>query len=341
MAHVRLRYVSHDRDRHGNMRYYFRRDGKKIRLQGLPGSEEFMAAYKAAVGGVEVKPRQCRTLAPGSFGHLCNKYYQSPIFKALDISTQSWRRRTLNGICENHGEKPVHLMQPRHIRMLRDEKSELPAAANQRLKALRALFSWALEEEEASNDPTLGVKKIKYLTGGHHTWTVEEIEAYKAIHPLGTKARLALDILRFTTGRREDAVRLGKPHLRGGRVQFRQAKNEHRNPVDIDIPLHPELAASIDACPSGHLTFLVTDYGRPYTPAGFGNAMRDWCDEANLRHCSAHGLRKATLTQIAEGGGTPHELMAVGGHRSLEEVERYTRKANKRKLATSGMEKLK
>jgi hypothetical protein len=52
-------------------------------------------------------------------------------------------------------------------------------------------------------------------------------------------------------------------------------------------------------------------------------------------------LRKATLTQIAEGGGTPHELMAVGGHRSLEEVERYTRKANKRKLATSGMEKLK
>jgi integrase/recombinase XerD len=69
--------------------------------------------------------------------------------------------------------------------------------------------------------------------------------------------------------------------------------------------------------------------------------MRDWCDEANLRHCSAHGLRKATLTQIAEGGGTPHELMAVGGHRSLEEVERYTRKANKRKLATSGMEKLK
>jgi integrase/recombinase XerD len=91
-----------------------------------------------------------------------------------------------------------------------------------------------------------------------------------------------MDLLRFTTGRREDAVGFGPQHIRNGRVQFRQAKNEHRNPVDIDIPLPLELKASIAASPSGHLTFLVTAYGKPFTPAGFGNAMRDWCDQANL-----------------------------------------------------------
>jgi integrase/recombinase XerD len=69
--------------------------------------------------------------------------------------------------------------------------------------------------------------------------------------------------------------------------------------------------------------------------------MRDWCDQANLPHCSAHGLRKATPTQMAEEGATPHELMAITGHRSLEEVERYTRTAQKKKLADSAMAKLK
>jgi integrase/recombinase XerD len=44
---------------------------------------------------------------------------------------------------------------------------------------------------------------------------------------------------------------------------------------------------------------------------------------------------------MAEEGATPHELMAITGHRSLEEVERYTRAAQKKKLADSAMAKLK
>jgi hypothetical protein len=62
-------------------------------------------------------------------------------------------------------------------------------------------------------------------------------------------------------------------------------RSTHRNPIDIDIPLHPELAASIAATPSGHLTFLATEFARPFTPAGFDNWFRDQCDQANLRHC--------------------------------------------------------
>jgi integrase len=152
---------------------------------------------------------------------------------------------------------------------------------------------------------------------------------------------LALDLLLYTGCRREDAVRLGPQHVRNGRARFRQAKNEHRNPIDIDIPLHPELGATIAAAPSGHLTFLTTEFGRPFTPAGFGNWFRDQCDQANLHHCSAHGLRKATAAALAEAGATAHEIAAVTGHMSLEEIERYTRAARKKKLADNAIAKLK
>jgi site-specific recombinase XerD len=89
------------------------------------------------------------------------------------------------------------------------------------------------------------------------------------------------------------------------------------------------------------MTFLVTEYGRPFTPSGFGNWFRNRCDQANLRHCSAHGLRKATAAALAEAGATAHEIAAVTGHMSLEEIERYTRAARKRKLADTAIAKLK
>jgi integrase/recombinase XerD len=232
----------------------------------------------------------------------------------------------------------------------RDIEAATHGAANQRLKALKALFAWGCEDrpDVAPRNPTWGVRKIKYASAGHHSWTAEEIAQYRERHPLGSKARLALDLLVYTGGRREDAggrredaVRLGPQHVRNNRVRFRQAKNEHRTPIDIDIPLHPELEASIVATPSGHLTFLVTEFGRPFTSAGFGNWFRDQCDKANLHHCSAHGLRKATAAALAEAGASTHEIAAVTGHMSLEEIERYTRAVRKRKLADAAMAKLK
>jgi integrase len=234
-------------------------------------------------------------------------------------------------------------MLSRHIRKLRDELNDTPGAANQRLKALKALFAWGCEDEPelAPQNPTLGVKKLRYATRGHHSWTGDEIKQYRDRHPVGSMARLALDLLLYTGGRREDAVRLGPQHVRDGRIRFTQAKNEHRTPIHVDIPVHPELAAAIAATPSGHLTFLITKYGKPFTPPGFGNAMRDWCNQANLHHCSAHGLRKACATALAEAGATVHEIASVTGHQSLEEIERYTRAAERKQLADRAMKKFK
>jgi len=64
---------------------------------------------------------------------------------------------------------------------------------------------------------------------------------------------------------------------------------------------------------SGDLTFLVNDWGRPFSDAGFGNKFRDWCNQAGLRHCSAHGLRKAGATMAACNGATSRQLMAIFG----------------------------
>jgi integrase len=118
---------------------------------------------------------------------------------------------------------------------------------------------------------------------------------------------------------------MGRQHIRDCVVHVTQSKTG----VTLAIPIHPALAAIIDATPTNHLTFLVTEYGQPFTPAGFGNWFREQCDAAGLpARCAAHGLHKAACRRLAEAGCSANVIAAVSGHRSLREVERYTRAAD-------------
>jgi hypothetical protein len=49
MSRLPLKYVHAFRGRHSHRCHYFRKSGRRVPLPGLVGSEEFMAAYQAAL----------------------------------------------------------------------------------------------------------------------------------------------------------------------------------------------------------------------------------------------------------------------------------------------------
>lgn len=109
---------------------------------------------------------------------------------------------------------------------------------------------------------------------------------------------------------------------------------------DVDIPVSPELQAACDAMPKAHLTYIITAYGKPRSKCGLGNAFAEWATQAGLpARCRLHGLKKGGMRRLAEAGSTTHELMAISGHRTLTEVQRYTEDADSKRLAVSGMAK--
>jgi integrase len=129
---------------------------------------------------------------------------------------------------------------------------------------------------------------------------------------------LALQL--YTARRHNDVIRMGWQHVRGDELLVRQQKTG----TSLVIPIVPELRAGLASVPRTNLTFLMTEYGAPFSAAGFGNLFRQWCNEAGLpRHCSAHGLRKAAARRMAEAGRSANEIAAITGHRSLEEVAHY------------------
>ena len=100
----------------------------------------------------------------------------------------------------------------------------------------------------------------------------------------------------------------------------------------------PELRAVIDATPSTHMTYFVTAFGKPFSVAGFGNKFREWCNEAGLPHCAAHGIRKYDATTAAENGATEHQLMGMFGWDDPKQAATYTRKARSAKCPTCELE---
>jgi hypothetical protein len=101
------------------------------------------------------------------------------------------------------------------------------------------------------------------------------------------------------------------------------------------------LQAACDAMPKSHLTYIVTAYGKPRSKYGLGNDFAKWATDAGLpSRCRLHGLKKSGMRRLAEAGNTAHELMAISGHKTLSEVQRYTSAADRKRLADSGMAKM-
>jgi integrase len=337
----------------GSKHYYVRRKGfPLLPVTGKPGTPEFERSYWAAreqqvTGSKPGRPPS--TPVKHTWRWLCQRYMESAEFKQLAQSTRGQRKSALEGTWEEPlkpgspdlmGDCPLSVFGARHIRVLRDRRADMPDAANHRVKFIGYVYTWALEAESelVKSNPARDVGKLKVKPGGYHTWTLEEVRQYEDKHPIGTKARLALAIFMFTGVRRSDAVKLGQPNVHAGQLQWTEAKDENNNPKERDIPLLPQLQAILDATPVvGSTTWLVTEFGKPFSAAGFGNKMRDWCNEAGLPHCSAHGLRKAGATIAAENGATAHQLMSIFGWETLKQVEKYTKKARAKRLARDAM----
>ena len=189
----------------------------------------------------------------------------------------------------------------------------------------------------AGQNPAALADTHKVRSQGFHTWTDDEVETFGAAHPIGSKARLALELFLGTGAACQDAAAMTRANIRGPRLSYRRGKTGQ----EVDLPILPELGKELAHLPRDQMMLLAHGtQGKGYTAGSLSNVFRDMCAEAGLNHCSAHGLRKAGARRLAEHAATEWEVMAFLAHRTAKEASRYTAAANRAKLTTSGMAKL-
>jgi integrase len=331
-------FVERWRDRHGKIRVYFRKGrGARIRLPGPIGSQEFVAAYQAALAGTLAPSREGRVRnAPGTIGALIVSYMKSADYIRLRETTKKGYKSRIEALRTKHGHRTLAgLTRGRIITGILQPYAGRPGAAISILKMLRVLIRHAINIGWLQQDPSLGIKRPKLQR--IRSWTEEEITTYRARWPLGAKERTAFELFLNTGQRRSDVVRMAWSHIADGKIRVVQQKTGRV----LLIPLHGELIDALAHAGRDPASILKTAYLKPFSVDGFSQFMRHAIAAAGLPlACQPHGLRKATGRRLAEAGATAKMIMSILGHTTLAEAERYTEDADQTSLAEDAISKL-
>jgi integrase len=333
MTRIRLDYVHEYRDRHGKLRRYVRRPGsRRVALPGLPGSPEFMQAYQDAMTGPIPAVRGQRS-KPGTLAALAGEFFGSAEFANLRPSSQATYRLALAPVLELDGHRLVRdLPNDKARKIVQEIGANRPAMANLTRAVLRRMFSFAIAVGQRRDNPF--DLTPKYKIGTHHTWTDAQLDTYERHWPTGTRERLAFDVLLYTAQRVGDVVRMQRSDIRNGVIAVVQEKTR----AEVFVPLHPALARSIKAGPAKGIYLVGDKDGRPIKRARLSALIVNAAKVAGLpTECVAHGLRKASMRRLAEHGSTVKEMQAISGHKTLGEIERYTREADQQRLARAAI----
>lgn len=318
--------VYRERTRHKKWVYYYRvKKGERTRLPDF-GSPEFEDAYRAAALGTPAPARKPPADAK-SLRWLVDRYMESARWAGLSVATRKQQGLFFKAACERSGHKDFRSISQQTIAKAIDKRKQTPFLANNFLKAMRGLFSWALTNGHVTVDPTIGVQRLKAKSDGFPAWDMEDVAKFCNAYPVGTKPRLAFELILQTGLRRSDICRAGRQHLAGNVLTIRTAKTG----AVVTAELPEGIIRTIRETKTGDLAFIVGEHGKPYSVVSFGNWFGEQCRNAGIAK-SAHGIRKLSATLAANGGATTHELMAQFGWSTTQQAEIYTRGADRVRL---------
>jgi integrase len=300
------------------------------RLNGKPGSLEFIADYAAA-------EKLIRDRLASTFNGLVRIYTLSVEFgEKLAASTQSEYRRLLTAAESEFGNMPLAALDdPRVRKDFLDWREKVARTsgereADNRLSAISAMLTWAVDRGQANANYLRGFKRLYHADRSEIIWLPEHIASFMKVAPIEMQRAL---ILGLHTGQREgDLLRLPWSGYDGVRISLRQGKARWsawpacRNPLHRRATPHAGPHGARLAADPHHKTgqslkkrYFARLWDEAMEKAGVQSVLLPGSDQPVELHF--HDLRGTAVTLLSEAGCTPQQIATITGH-SLKTVHR-------------------
>jgi integrase len=314
---VRLRGINKVRKRladGGTATYYYHRS-TGTRLQGAPGSAEFIASLAAA----DALGRQ--RLA-GTFDGLIRDFTLSAEFARLAPVTQRDYRINLTFAEREFGSMPLAALEDRRVRAdflaWRDKIAATGSvrAADYRLSAISSMLSWAEDRGKISANHLRGFKHSYHSDRSELIWLPEHVRSFMAVAPVELQRAL---ILALHTGQRQgDLLRLTWAGYDGKAITLRQSKSRRQGKPGrlITVPCTKALRRMLDGInrSASSTQILTMASGKPWKQFTFVHRWRAAANAGGIVGLHFHDLRGTAVTMLAEAGCTAPEIASITGH---------------------------
>lgn len=289
-----------------------------------------------------MKQRRGRPRSPGrtveeagaTMGEVLAEYRQSPQFTKLAAATKRIYERQI-GILREYSDLPIAGLRRRHILTLRDRQAHSPSQANQFLVTARVVMAFAVDREYRDANPAAGIKPLP--VGEWDRWPEWAVEKFLQ----GADSEMAFAVsLALSTGQREgDLLRLRWSDYEQPFLNVVQQKTGAK----LRIPLPDTMVALLAdrKAAARSIYILHRANGQPWPAPAFQRSFRNTRKKLGLPDMLVfHGLRKTAVSRMAEAGCTPHEIMAISGHKSIAMIQHYSKGAAQEVRALAAIEKL-
>jgi integrase len=214
--------------RHGKVVWFVqtKRGAPKIRIHGVYGSDEFNAAYDAAVANQPAPKKPEIKASKGTLEWAWLLYKQSASWQSKSKATRRQRENIMKHVLASAGSHPLSIIDDAAISEGVDRRARTPSQAKNFAQTMRQFFKWLKKAKIVSENPCDGLELPKRpKTGGFKEWSYEEILRYEERWPVGTRERVMLDVYMYTGLRRGDAAVVGKQHVRAS-SRYRPKKQD-------------------------------------------------------------------------------------------------------------------
>lgn len=217
-----------------------------------------------------------------------------------------------------------------HVAELRDKLADTPGAANQVIRALSALYVWAMKPEQGYVQLNPCANMTLFEGGEHEPWPEDLVE--EALTDPDVQREVGL--LYFTGQRIGDVVRMKPTDIERGEIQVYAQKTQSR----LWITMAADLRSILGTLRKDRLALLTNAKDQPYTASGLRQKLQKWASKRG-QEIVPHGLRKNAVNTLLEVGCTVAEVSAITDH-SLAMVEHYAKGRNKAKIGRAAIVKL-
>lgn len=296
----------------GRTYWYAWRGPGAPRLEGEPGSEDFLQSLQAARSS---RGRADRSRIRG----LVADYRRSPEFKDLADKTRSSWTPWLSRIEEHFGKLSIAAFDRPLIRVAirkwRDERREHPRTADMALQVLSRVLSYAVAEGRLTTNPVPGIPRLYANDRSQVIWTAEDLAALAKV--ASPEVLWAARLAALTGLRQGDLLRLTWTHV--GKLAIEIPTGKSRRRKTTLIPLYPALEQLLAEIPRRAVTVLTNTRTLPWR-TGFGASWQQAIKDAGVdKHF--HDLRGTACTSFYLAGFSIREIAELMTW-SEENVER-------------------